>query len=64
MRDEILYLCNRQFCEVCSNPTGDERLCNHTNNIYGAKNFKTIFRVSQPPMFVEVETKDEEENHA
>lgn len=63
MTNEIMYLCNRKYCDVCSNPNGEPDGCNHTRNIYYAKNFKMIFCMGRPPKFVEVELKGDEDGH-
>lgn len=42
METRVAYLCDRKACEVCSNPDGDYKGCNHTLDVFHAVNFKTI----------------------
>ena len=42
METRVAYLCDKKACEVCSNPDGDYKGCNHTLDVFHAVNFKTI----------------------
>lgn len=39
---DVQYLCDHRACDICSNPTHDKRLCNHTSKIEHAVNFEKL----------------------